>query len=78
MDEFVHLQSNDSCNKSYFCHFGSGKFHSYWSILNYWCKRKKVFYHAKVTIIYKTQKILQLKDIYNLEVEKIVYKYTSS
>jgi len=28
--------------------------------------------------IYKTQKILQLKDIYNLEVSKFMYKYTNS
>jgi len=30
----------------------------------------------KVTTIYKTQKILQLKDIYNLEVNKCMYKYS--
>ena len=28
----------------------------------------------KVSNIYKTQKILQLKDIYNLEVSKFMYK----
>jgi len=33
---------------------------------------------SKVTIIHKTQKILQLKDIYNLEVRKFMYKYTNS
>ena len=32
----------------------------------------------KVTTIYKMQKILQLKDIYNLEVSKFMYKYTTS
>ena len=32
----------------------------------------------KVTIIYKMQKILQLKDLYNLEVSKFMYKYTAS
>jgi len=32
----------------------------------------------KVTTIYKMQKILQLKDIYNLEVSKFMYKYTNS
>jgi len=32
----------------------------------------------KVTNIYKTQKILQLKDVYNLEVSKFMYKYTNS
>jgi len=32
----------------------------------------------KVTTIYKMQKILQLKDIYNLEVSKFIYKYTTS
>jgi len=32
----------------------------------------------KVTAIYKLQKILQLKDIYNLEVSKFMYKYTNS
>jgi len=32
----------------------------------------------KVTTIYKMQKNLQLKDIYNLEVRKFMYKYTSS
>ena len=32
----------------------------------------------KVTNIYKMQKILQLKDIYNLEVSKFMYKYTTS
>jgi len=32
----------------------------------------------KVTNIYKTQNILQLKDIYNLEVSKSMYKYTKS
>jgi len=31
-----------------------------------------------VTTIYKTQKIIQLKDIYNLEVSKFMYKYTTS
>ena len=32
----------------------------------------------KVTTIYKMQKILQLKDIYNLEVRKFKHKYTTS
>jgi len=32
----------------------------------------------KVTTIYKMQKLLQLKDIYNLEVSKFMYKYTTS
>ena len=32
----------------------------------------------KVTTIYKMQKILQLKDISNLEVSKFMYKYTTS
>ena len=32
----------------------------------------------KVTTIDKMQKILQLKDIYNLEVSKFIYKYTTS
>jgi len=32
----------------------------------------------KVSNIYKTQKILQLKDIYNLEVSKFMCKYTNS
>ena len=32
----------------------------------------------KVTAIYKMQKIIQLKDIYNLEVSKFMYKYTTS
>jgi len=32
----------------------------------------------KVTTIYKMQKNLQLKDIYNLEVSKFMYKYTTS
>ena len=32
----------------------------------------------KVTTIYKMQKILQLKDKYNLEVSKFMYKYTTS
>ena len=32
----------------------------------------------KVTTIYKMQKILQLKDIYNLKVSKFMYKYTTS
>jgi len=32
----------------------------------------------KITTIYKMQKILQLKDIYNLEVSKFMYKYTTS
>jgi len=32
----------------------------------------------KVTIIYKMQKILKLKDLYNLEVSKFMYKYTTS
>jgi len=32
----------------------------------------------KVTTIYKMQKILQLKDLYNLEVSKFMYKYTTS
>ena len=31
----------------------------------------------KVSTIYKMQKILQLKDIYNLEVSKFMYKYTT-
>jgi len=31
----------------------------------------------KVTTIYKIQKNPQLKDIYNLEVSKFMYKYTS-
>jgi len=30
------------------------------------------------TTIYKMQKIIQLKDIYNLEVSKFMYKYTIS
>jgi len=29
----------------------------------------------KVTTIYETQKILQLKDVYNLELSKFMYKY---
>ena len=29
----------------------------------------------KATTIYKTQKIIQLKDVYNLEVSKFMYKY---
>ena len=32
----------------------------------------------KVTTNYKMQKILQLKDIYNHEVSKFMYKYTTS
>ena len=32
----------------------------------------------KVTTIYKIPNNLQLKDIYNLEVSKFMYKYTSS
>jgi len=32
----------------------------------------------KISNIYKTQKILQLKDIYNPEVSKFVYNYTNS
>ena len=32
----------------------------------------------KVTIIYKMQKILQLKALYNLEVSKFMYKYNTS
>ena len=32
----------------------------------------------KLTTIHKMQKILQLKDIYNLEVGKFMYKYTTS
>jgi len=32
----------------------------------------------KVPTIYKMQKIIQLKDIYNLEVRKFMYKYTTS
>jgi len=32
----------------------------------------------KVTTIYKMQKIIQLKDIYNLEVSKLMNKYTTS
>jgi len=32
----------------------------------------------KVTIIYKMQNILQLKDLYNLEMSKFMYKYTTS
>jgi len=32
----------------------------------------------KVTTIHKMQKIIQLKDIYNLEVSKFMYKYTTS
>jgi len=32
----------------------------------------------KVTTIYKMQKVLQLKDIYNLEVSKFMYKHTTS
>jgi len=35
-------------------------------------------WNNKVTTIYKTQKILQLKDIYNLEVSKFMYIYTNS
>jgi len=34
--------------------------------------------YNKLTTIYKTQKILQLKDIYNFEVSKCLYKYTKS
>jgi len=33
---------------------------------------------SKITTIYKTHKILQLKDIYNLEVRKFMYKHTNS
>jgi len=33
---------------------------------------------STVPNIYKTQKILQLKDIYNLEVSKFMYKYRNS
>ena len=33
---------------------------------------------SKVTTIYVTQKILQLKDIYNLEVSKFMYKFANS
>ena len=36
------------------------------------------FLTNKVTTIYKMQKILQLKDIYNLEVSKFMNKYTTS
>jgi len=32
----------------------------------------------KFTTIYQMQKNLQLKDIYNLEVSKFMYKYTNS
>jgi len=33
---------------------------------------------TKVTTIYKTQEVLQLKDVYNLEVSKFMYKYINS
>ena len=39
---------------------------------------KHKFLTSKVNTIYKTQRILQLKDIYNLEVSKFMYKYTNS
>jgi len=39
------------------------------------CFGRSIYY--KVTTIYKIQKILQLKDIYNLEVSKFMYKYTT-
>ena len=37
----------------------------------------KVLTNTAATI-YKMQKILQLKDIYNLELSKVMYKYTTS
>jgi len=39
------------------------------------CLNTVKFLTNKVTTIYKMQKILQLKDIYNLEVSKFMYKY---
>jgi len=32
----------------------------------------------EIATIYKTQKMLQLKDIYNLEVSKFMWKYANS
>jgi len=42
------------------------------------CLNTNNLLNNKVTTIYKTQKILQLKDIYTLEVSKVMYKYTNS
>ena len=42
------------------------------------CLNTDKFLTNKVTTICKMQKILQLKDIYNLEVSKFMYKYTTS
>jgi len=44
---------------------------------NIGCFKQKLLTN-KVTTIYKMQKILQLKDIYNLYVSKFMYKYTTS
>jgi len=40
-------------------------------------KHKKNF-TSKVTAVYKMQKIIQLKDLYKLELSKLMYKYTNS
>jgi len=42
------------------------------------CVNTNNLLNNKVTIIYKTQKILQLNDIYTLEVSTFMYKYTNS
>jgi len=42
------------------------------------CLNKSELLTSKVTTIYKTQKILHLKGIYNLEVSKFMYNYTNS
>jgi len=42
------------------------------------CLNTKYLLTSKVTTIYTTQKILLLKDIYNLEVSNFIYKYTNS
>jgi len=42
------------------------------------CFNTTVLVTCKITTIYRTQEILYLKDIYNLEVSKIMYKYTNS
>jgi len=41
------------------------------------CLNTDKFLTNKVTNIYKMQKILQFKDVYNLEVNEFMYKYTN-
>lgn len=43
--------------------------------VNSWDEMSEQLWNLKVTSIYKTQKILQLKDTYSLEAGKFKYKY---